>query len=335
MTNFEWRGRVWRYPVDFSDPCFHLGMLENMPKYEAFFAAFRREAMGKIVTDVGTGTGILALLCVIAGARKVVAYERPEVAWISRLGLKAFPDLAERIELREADYMTEPALERTAVVVSETIGYLGFEEGIAGIMNKAYESTGAKIMLPRSISIELLPVRCNIHRTSSRWVSARLERHPLQTVGFKNLTGSVEFPLGGRMTPITVSTRLSIAEDAVVGGVALAISAELCDGLKVTNRGGALWPYCVLAFPRPLALSANEVVVATLRLEPHQGGFRTNLRFRSFNRPDNERCLCFNTWNLALPSLLYQNDGDREVAIADAVGRVVQNVTGHERRLSA
>ena len=54
---------------------FHRGMLADEPRNAAYRAAIERLAPGKNVLDVGTGSGLLAMMAARAGAKSVVACE--------------------------------------------------------------------------------------------------------------------------------------------------------------------------------------------------------------------------------------------------------------------
>ena len=56
----------------------HLEFVRNRRRNYAFKKAFDNLAQGKTVLDVGTGSGLLAIYSVHAGAKKVIAIEKDE-----------------------------------------------------------------------------------------------------------------------------------------------------------------------------------------------------------------------------------------------------------------
>lgn len=56
----------------------HIEFVKNRRRNSAFKTAFERLASGKVVLDVGTGSGIMAIYAARAGAKKVIAIEKDE-----------------------------------------------------------------------------------------------------------------------------------------------------------------------------------------------------------------------------------------------------------------
>lgn len=70
----------------YDDVAVHELMIKDAPRMEAYARAVERAApdiRGKVVVDVGCGTGILSLLCARAGARKVYAIEASGMAGLA------------------------------------------------------------------------------------------------------------------------------------------------------------------------------------------------------------------------------------------------------------
>lgn len=69
-----WRAlgaRILRHGV----PGFHLEMLHDADRNSAYHRAIQIHAPGKIVLDIGTGSGLLAMMAARAGAKRVIACE--------------------------------------------------------------------------------------------------------------------------------------------------------------------------------------------------------------------------------------------------------------------
>jgi protein arginine N-methyltransferase 1 len=111
----------------------HLGMLSDHERMRAYHDAIRLNAeahfKGKVVLDVGTGTGILAIWAAQAGARRVFAVEGTSVAQHAETMAKAhgFGGVIEVLRGRMED-VTLP--EPVDVIVSEWMGYFLLRESM-------------------------------------------------------------------------------------------------------------------------------------------------------------------------------------------------------------
>lgn len=112
-------------------PSIHADMLfdeERVGKYAE--AITRCVTKGDIVADIGTGTGLLAFLCLQAGAKRVHAIERSAaIEWAKALAEKN--GFSDRIVFHREDSRHLELNEKVDVVVSELIGHIAFEEGMA------------------------------------------------------------------------------------------------------------------------------------------------------------------------------------------------------------
>lgn len=68
----------------FADLDEHVAMLGDAVRLRAYAEALRLRAPGRRVLDLGSGTGVLAVLAARAGAREVIAVEETEVAALAR-----------------------------------------------------------------------------------------------------------------------------------------------------------------------------------------------------------------------------------------------------------
>lgn len=108
----------------------HRALLADSVRTEAYAAAIARVVRpGDVVLDLGCGSGVLAILAARAGARKVIAIEQGHIADVATM-LVADNDLRDRIEIHHARSQDVELPERAGVLVTETLGNLGFDEQI-------------------------------------------------------------------------------------------------------------------------------------------------------------------------------------------------------------
>lgn len=101
-------------------------MLQDLTRTGTYRHAFLSNSvdfLDKVVLDVGTGTGILAMFAVQAGARKVYAVEASESAVMARILVEA-NGYANKIEIIHAKLEEVLLPELVDVIISEPIGFL-------------------------------------------------------------------------------------------------------------------------------------------------------------------------------------------------------------------
>ncbi|MFN6965036.1 MAG: 50S ribosomal protein L11 methyltransferase [Pyrinomonadaceae bacterium] len=113
----------------------HETLLRDAERNRKFYNALRkRVADGARVVDIGSGTGVWAIAAAQLGASRVVAIEADKmlVGLIDELAREH--GVADRVEAVQASSF-DVSLEREFdVVVSETVGYLGYDEHIVEVM---------------------------------------------------------------------------------------------------------------------------------------------------------------------------------------------------------
>jgi hypothetical protein len=144
-------------------PSVHAGMLydeERMAKYSAAINQVIKK--GDIVADIGTGTGLLAFLCLKAGAKRVHAIERSAaIDWAKQIADKN--GFSDSIIFYKQDSRDCNLPEKVDVVVSELIGHIAFEEGMAESLFDAKERflVTNGVMLPARVDLKVALVEEN------------------------------------------------------------------------------------------------------------------------------------------------------------------------------
>ena len=130
---------------DYFDSYSHLGIHREMIGDEARTSAYleaieahANELKGKVVLDVGCGTGILSMFAARAGARKVYAVDASGITRHTRRLVKenGYEDVVEVIRGRMEDIGYDDITEPVDCVVSEWMGYaLLFESMLPSVVD--------------------------------------------------------------------------------------------------------------------------------------------------------------------------------------------------------
>lgn len=138
-------------------------MLEDEPRTEAYKKAIfgnRNKIEGKVVLDVGSGTGILSIFCAKAGAKKVYAVEASNMAKLSREIIKE-NSMTEVIEVRQCLVSELELTEKVDVIVSEWMGFFLFHEGMLSAVIESRDRflKPDGILIPESADLWVAPCR--------------------------------------------------------------------------------------------------------------------------------------------------------------------------------
>ena len=134
-------------------------MLVDKARLQPFAQAIaRRVKTGDVVVDIGTGTGVLAMLAARAGAKKVYAIEVSSMADMAKKVI-AQNGLQDRVEVIEASSFDIKLPELADVLISETMGHLGIDEGIVATLADARRRLLKKDarLIPEQIDIFAAP----------------------------------------------------------------------------------------------------------------------------------------------------------------------------------
>mmetsp|Transcript_13745 Transcript_13745/g.18580 ORF Transcript_13745/g.18580 Transcript_13745/m.18580 type:complete len:378 (-) Transcript_13745:261-1394(-) len=159
----------------YADLGIHEEMLRDSPRCDAYRTAIERygaewaQSGGITVIDVGSGTGLLAVLCARAGAQRVVAVEASRLAHFLRQVADANSRVG-TIEVHEcrAEELQLPAGEAADVIVSEWMGYCLLYENmlpsVLAVRDKYLKPGGT--MLPSSCRLLMAPLEDTAWRES-------------------------------------------------------------------------------------------------------------------------------------------------------------------------
>jgi len=167
------------YFSEYSDWSVHELMLRDEPRTSAYRDAIERNAhlfKDKVVMDVGSGTGILALFCARAGAAKVIAVEASGVASLAKriVNKNGLDDVIEVVNEKVEDIKDRDDL-KVDVIVSEWMGFYLLHESMLDTViyarDKWLKEDG--ILFPSFAYLYLSPVNLDAfhNRSISSWSS--------------------------------------------------------------------------------------------------------------------------------------------------------------------
>ena len=140
-------------------PAWHFAMMDDHTRNSAFEAAIRRSVPGKRVLDIGTGSGLLAMMAARAGASAVTTCETVGVIADRAREIVARNGLAERVKVigKASTELVEGRdfESRAEVLVTETLASGLIGEGILPTLEHAHQNllTPGATIIPAAGSI--------------------------------------------------------------------------------------------------------------------------------------------------------------------------------------
>lgn len=249
-----------------------------------------------VVVDVGTGTGILAMLAARLGAKKVYAYEKSEIGAVAERLIKANKlRNIEVIAARSTEIIDPP---RGDIVVSETLGNYALEEFLVETMNDArarhlkpggtlvpgaLEQFVCPVIAPRVFDeltvwndvghgLDFGPAR--VMSLNNAYVR-KFDSHELWNAGRAAVAwDQLDFSVRNRMRRKGVAT-WKAAHKATVYGLALWWTAHLTPQVPLSTSPLAApthWEQLFFPVLEPMTVERGEQVTADLRSHSSEEG---------------------------------------------------------------
>lgn len=246
----------------------HLNMLNDTARTSAYTACIRKAIRpNDVVVDVGTGTGIWAVVAAQAGAKHVYAIESGEIAKTAEAVFKQ-NGVADRVTLIKG-WSTEIKLpERADVLIHELIGNEPLAEEILETTKDAvrrFLKPDARI-LPDDLKIGCLAVTVPEHeldrlkpsgKAVGRWLKGYgVDLSPFTTVNHASLTRHYINPWWARRWK-------PLSKPAMVAAIRLhsvrELDIDVTRRMKITSSGvvNGLLMYFQLAFDRHNSISTH------------------------------------------------------------------------------
>lgn len=144
----------------------HVGIHEEMIKdrvrtetYRAAIMQHQSSIAGKVVVDVGCGTGILSIFCAQAGAKRVYAVDASDIAVQANEVVKA-NNLSDTIIVLHGRVEDVEIDEEVDVIISEWMGYMLLYESMLGSVITARDRwlKQGGLILPSNATLYMAPI---------------------------------------------------------------------------------------------------------------------------------------------------------------------------------
>jgi protein arginine N-methyltransferase 1 len=266
-------------------------MITDTLRMQAYVRALQGAVKpGAVVLDIGTGTGIFALLACRMGARRVYAIEPSDAIGVAREIAQA-NGCADRIEFIQGLSTDVTLPERADVIVSDLRGVLPFCGrhffSIADARRRLLAPGG--ILIPQRDTLwaacveapELhaavakpwaenafgLDMRAALKLVTNQWSRASLK--PEQLMSAPARLGSIDY--ASVETPDFASTVTATVSRAGTGhGLCAWFDATLAEGIGFSNAPGApeiIYGKAFFPWPEPVGLEAGDEVTMSLRAD--------------------------------------------------------------------
>jgi protein arginine N-methyltransferase 1 len=268
----------------------YAAMIADARRLGAYRRALRRAVRpGSIVLDLGTGSGVLALIACRFGAKRVHAVEPGEVIELAK-ALARENGCADRIAFLHGKVSELKLARRADVLVSDVHGVLPYYgEGLAAILDarrRLLRRGGVMIPERDVVYAALVRERC-IARPAGAWRgnvaglsmeamwramsnalhSVRLSRADLASPARRAAVLDYRTFTGDRLD---ARVAWNVARGIAAQGVALWFDSRLARGVTYSNAPGRaplIYGQKLLAWPEPVRLRAGERVCVRVRAD--------------------------------------------------------------------
>ena len=261
--------------------------------------AHRPQIEGKVVLDVGCGTGILSMFAARCGAKKVYAVDASNVTRHARRLVKE-NGFENRIEVIKGKMEDVDLPEKVDVIISEWMGYaLLFESMLPSVVDARdrFMAPGG-LVLPNeaSVKVALMSDKERYDGAVTFWSDvygldfsslapiAKRDWHtdpPVQTIAADKLVSNsmdavppidcATVPLNDLYEPMAGDVRLVADKDCEVHGLALWFDVDFYGKVQLSTGPAAEsthWYQTVLMFDEPIDVKNGDGVCGTIELEP-------------------------------------------------------------------
>ncbi|MBI2900382.1 MAG: 50S ribosomal protein L11 methyltransferase [Planctomycetes bacterium] len=257
----------------------HLLLIGAPLRIDAFRRALRKRVRtGSVVADLGCGTGVLGLLALQAGARRVYAVERHPIVHVAR-ALAKENGVEDRVVFLHADSRDVRLPERADVVVSDLVGQIGVDEHLVECMTDARDRWLRRggHLIPARVDLWARPSHApGLYRRAVRpghtcpglrfdtiHAMAANMPHFLWRAAGNPLAPAARFASfdlerDPKPWPRSGSARFAVARGGTLHGFTAWFTAEFAPGVRVDSRRGGHWKAFFLPLADPPRVRAGD-----------------------------------------------------------------------------
>lgn len=270
----------------------HLVYLRDRVRLGLYSSAIKAVVRpGFKVLDLGTGTGVLGLICLRAGAGRLFAVDAGPLLEAAKVVFAA-EGLSERVVSIRGLSTAVDLPDRVDVVICDQVGHFGFEAGIVEYLLDArrrfLQPDGT--LIPARIVLQVAAVESSeCYRPMADWqpdVVGRefqwLRRYAVNTKRAAHLQPTDLVTAPAKLGVIDLHTvdssllswnaALTVSRDATLHGIGGWFECELADGVWMTNSPLAASPIqrpqAFLPLEQPIGVSAGDVLSVTVMSRP-------------------------------------------------------------------
>ena len=152
LNKINWDGRTFGFDL----------LMINDQARNRFYERALKNAQGRVVLDIGAGTGLLSIMAAQAGARKVYSFERDPTNYAAAkyfIEQSGFGDVIELVcaDILEIDYQVFPH-EPIDIIITETFANDCFIENFPFLVDhveKSFMLTPDHLWVPENITLEM------------------------------------------------------------------------------------------------------------------------------------------------------------------------------------
>ena len=242
-------------------------LLADARRNRAFARAIRaRVRRGASVLDLGSGSGVWAVLAARLGARRVVAVEREAVLVPVIEAFAREAGVGERVEVVRGEASRVRLRREFDVVIGELVGNEAFEEGLLPVFERARDrflrrggalvpewlalvAAPARVPAALGITPPILPAR----RIASLTTHAPRSLHAaeLRTLAPGRELFRMDLRTARARDPLPLANaRFRVKDAAAVSGIAVWVRIGLAPGVVLDTRSGTSWRLTLLPIER-------------------------------------------------------------------------------------